>query len=71
MNWEKGRLTVLAKKTEHHGGDHAVRVVTICPQLRAILAEPFERAKPGVAGYDAFCKAPATHHLATQLSAAR
>ncbi len=47
VNWEKGRLTVLAKKTEHHGGDHAVRVVPICPQLRAILAEAFERAEPG------------------------
>jgi integrase len=21
VNWEKGRLTVLATKTEHHGGD--------------------------------------------------
>ena len=47
MNWDKGRLTVLAKKTEHHGGDHAVRVVPICPQLREILAEAFERAEPG------------------------
>jgi len=38
---------VLAKKTEHHGGDHAVRVVPICPELRAILADAFERAEPG------------------------
>jgi integrase len=48
VNWEKGRLTVLAKKTEHHGGDHAVRVVPICPELRALLAEAFEQAEPGV-----------------------
>jgi len=47
VNWEKGRLTVLAKKTEHHGGSHAVRIVPICPQLRKILAEAFERAEPG------------------------
>jgi len=47
INWEKGRLTVLAKKTEHHGGDHAVRVVPICPELRAILADAFEQAEPG------------------------
>ena len=31
VNWEKGRLTVRACKTEHHGGDHAVRIVPICP----------------------------------------
>ena len=47
VNWEKGRLTVLATKTEHHGGDHAVRVVPICPELRVILADAFERAEPG------------------------
>jgi len=47
INWEKGRLTVLAKKTEHHGGEHAVRVVPICPELRAILADAFEQAAPG------------------------
>jgi integrase len=47
INWEKGRLTVLAKKTEHHGGDHAVRIVPICPELRAILADAFEQAEVG------------------------
>jgi len=47
INWEKGRLTVLAKKTEHHGGEHAVRVVPICPELRVILAEAFEQAEVG------------------------
>ena len=47
INWEKGRLMVLAPKTEHHGGEHAVRVVPICPELRSVLAEGFDRAAPG------------------------
>jgi integrase len=47
VNWDRGRLTVRASKTEHHGGDHAVRVVPICPDLRAILADAFEQAEPG------------------------
>ena len=47
INWEKGRLMVLAPKTEHHGGEHAVRVVPMCPELRAILAEAFDHADPG------------------------
>ena len=47
VNWEKGRLTVLSKKTEHHGGDHAVRVVPIQPALNEILREAFEQASEG------------------------
>ena len=47
VNWAKGRLTVRAKKTKHHEADHAVRVVPIYPELRALLAEAFERAEPG------------------------
>jgi integrase len=47
VNWEKGRLTVLAKKTEHHGGEHAVRIVPISPELRAILADAFDQAEAG------------------------
>jgi len=47
VNWEKGRLIVRAKKTEHHGGDHAVRVVPICPELRGLLVDAFEQAEPG------------------------
>ncbi len=47
INWAKGRLTVRAKKTEHHGGDHSVRVVPISPELREILADAFEQAEPG------------------------
>ena len=40
-------MTVLAKKTEHHEGEHAVRVVPICPELRTILADAFEQAEAG------------------------
>ncbi len=47
VNWEKGRLTVLSKKTEHHGGDHAVRVVPIQPALNEILRVAFEQAPEG------------------------
>jgi hypothetical protein len=49
VNWEKGRLMVRSKKTEHHGGAHAVRVVPICPELRALMADAFEKAEPGAA----------------------
>jgi integrase len=42
VNWEKRRLMVRAKKTEHHGADHAVRVVPICPELRVLLTDAFE-----------------------------
>ncbi len=38
---------MLAKKTEHHGAGHAVRVVPICPELLKLLAEAFEQAEPG------------------------
>ncbi len=47
VNWEKGRLTVRSSKTEHHGGDHAVRVVPMSPALRVILGQAFEQAAPG------------------------
>ena len=47
VNWEKGRLTVLSKKTEHHGGDHAVRVVPMQGALHEILGEAFEQAPEG------------------------
>jgi len=45
--WDRGALTVRAAKTEHHGGDHAVRVVPVCPRLREILADAFEAAEDG------------------------
>lgn len=45
--WDKGRMTVLSPKTANHEG-HAVRVVPIDPQLRAILQDLFDRAEVGV-----------------------
>ena len=47
VNWAEGRLTVRSKKTEHHGGDHAVRVVPIQPALRVVLDEAWELAADG------------------------
>jgi integrase len=44
VDWDKGRLMVRSKKTEHHGGDHAVRVVPIQPALRAVLDAAWEQA---------------------------
>ena len=44
--WDTGRLTVRSPKTARHDG-HAVRIVPICPELREILAEAFERATEG------------------------
>ena len=44
--WDTGRLTVRSPKTARHQG-HAVRLVPICPQLRAILAEAHEQAADG------------------------
>jgi len=47
VNWEKGRLVVRSPKTEHHGGEHAVRVVPIVPELRTILDDAFHRPDAG------------------------
>jgi integrase len=47
VDWSRGRLTVRSKKTEHHGGEHAVRVVPICPELRVVLADAFDHAADG------------------------
>lgn len=46
VNWERGRLTVRSPKTAGHEG-HAVRVVPIAPELRAILQNLFDAAEPG------------------------
>lgn len=46
VNWERGRLTVRSAKTAHHEG-HAVRVVPIVPEVRAILQDLFDAAEPG------------------------
>ena len=47
LAWDRAALTVRAAKTEHHGGDHAVRVVPVCPRLLEILADAFEAAEDG------------------------
>jgi len=47
IDWDKGRLTVRSKKTEHHGGEHAVRVVPIQPALREVLDDAWEQAASG------------------------
>ena len=47
VNWEKGRLVVRSPKTEHHGGEHAVRVVPIVPELRTKLDDAFHRPDAG------------------------
>jgi len=44
--WDTGRLTVRSPKTARHEG-HAVRLVPICPELRAILTEAYEQAAEG------------------------
>jgi len=44
--WDTGRLTVRSPKTARHDG-HAVRLVPICPELRAVLVEAYEQASEG------------------------
>ncbi|MFM8579042.1 MAG: tyrosine-type recombinase/integrase [Planctomycetaceae bacterium] len=44
--WDTGRLTVRSPKTARHEG-HAVRLVPICPELRAILIDAYEQAAEG------------------------
>ena len=43
IDWERGRMTVTAPKTERHEG-HATRAVPIVPELRVELDAAFERA---------------------------
>ena len=43
VDLERGRLTVRATKTEHHGRQHAVRLVPILPILRRILTDAHRR----------------------------
>jgi integrase len=42
VDWTEGRMTVRAAKTEHHGEEHASRVVPIFPELRPYLEEMFD-----------------------------
>lgn len=48
VNWDRGRLMVRSPKTAGHGEAHAVRVVPIVPELRAILQDLFDAAEVGV-----------------------
>lgn len=47
VDFEAGRLTINAKKTEHHE-DGGVRFCPIFPELRPFLQELYDRAKPGI-----------------------
>jgi integrase len=47
VDWDRGRLTVNASKTEHHGAGHGIRLVPICPELMRLLEEHFEQAQDG------------------------
>jgi integrase len=46
IDWDKGRFTVRATKTEHHEGG-GVRTVPIFAELRPYLQEAFDQAEPG------------------------
>ncbi len=46
VDWEKGRFTVHASKTEHHDGA-GVRIVPLFPELLPYLQERFDEAEPG------------------------
>ena len=46
IDWEKGRMTVRSKKTEHHEGK-ASREVPIFSELRPFLEEAWEQAQVG------------------------
>ncbi len=47
VDWEAGRLTIHAPKTERHEGK-GTRQVPLFPELRELLAEAFDLAEPGV-----------------------
>ena len=47
MDFEEGRLTIHADKTEHHE-DGGVRFCPIFPELRPFLQHLYDRAKPGI-----------------------
>jgi len=46
IDWDKGRMTVHASKTEHHEGG-GVRVVPIFPELRPYLDDVYHEAPAG------------------------
>ena len=46
IDWERNRLTIYSKKTEHHAG-RKFRVVPIFPALRPYLERAYRERKPG------------------------
>jgi integrase len=46
VDWDRGRLTVHASKTEHHEGG-GIRQAPLFPELRAVLMEGFAEAAEG------------------------
>ena len=46
VDWDRGRLSVFATKTERHAGKDR-RSVPIVPELMAILQDTFDAAEPG------------------------
>ena len=46
IDWEGGRITVRASKTEH-AADQGIRQVPLFPELYPLLLDAFEQAEPG------------------------
>jgi integrase len=46
VDWEKGRMLIRSRKTEHHVGGES-RLVPLFPELMPHLREVFEHAEPG------------------------
>lgn len=46
IDWQRGRMTVLSPKTEHHEGKES-RVVPLFPELLPYLEEAWELSEPG------------------------
>lgn len=47
IDWQRGRITVHSPKTEHHGPEHASRVIPLFRELRSYLDDAFAVAPEG------------------------
>ncbi len=47
IDWTANRITIHCVKTEHHGDEHAVRVIPLFPELRPHLEAARDAANPG------------------------
>ena len=65
VDWEHGRFTVHASKTEHHRGG-GIRVVPVFPELLPHLLKVFDAAEPGTVSVITRYRDPAAN-LRTQL----